>query len=163
MPQITQLPFIFFSQLFWLLLVFGIIFFGIGRGMLPKIQGTVDAREKKIAEDLERAQAARAGAEETEAAWRARMDAARVEAARLAQEAKQESAKATEAKVKKAADKIALKVESSEAKIREAFVSARSEIEAVAAEATRDMVQRLTGIEVDAKESAAAVKAELNV
>jgi hypothetical protein len=26
MPQITQLPFIFFSQLFWLLLVFGIIF-----------------------------------------------------------------------------------------------------------------------------------------
>jgi F-type H+-transporting ATPase subunit b len=163
MPQITQLPFIFFSQLFWLLLVFGIIFFGIGRGMLPKIQRTVEAREKKIAEDLERAQAARAGAEETEAAWRARMDAARVEAARLAQEAKQESAKATEAKVRKAADKIALKVESSEAKIREAFVSARSEIEAVAAEATRDMVQRLTGIQVDAKESAAAVKAELNV
>ena len=163
MPQITQLPFIFFSQLFWLLLVFGIIFFGIGRGMLPKIQGTVDAREKKIAEDLERAQAARAGAEETEAAWRARMDAARVEAARLAQEAKQESAKATEAKVKKAADKIALKVESSEAKIREAFVSARSEIEAVAAEATRDMVQRLTGIQVDTKEAATAVKAQLNV
>jgi F-type H+-transporting ATPase subunit b len=163
MPQITQLPFIFFSQLFWLLLVFGIIFFGIGRGMLPKIQGTVDAREKKIAEDLERAQAARARAEETEAAWRARMDAARAEAARLAQEAKQESAKATEAKVKKAADKIALKVESSEAKIREAFVSARAEIEAVAAEATRDMVQRLTGIQVDSKEAAAVVKAELNV
>ena len=163
MPQITQLPFIFFSQLFWLLLVFGIIFFGIGRGMLPKIQGTVDAREKKIAEDLERAQSARAEAEETEAAWRARMDAARAEAARLAQEAKQESAKATEAKVKKAADKIALKVESSEAKIREAFVSARAEIEAVAAEATRDMVQRLTGIQVDTKETAAAVKAELRV
>jgi F-type H+-transporting ATPase subunit b len=163
MPQITQLPFIFFSQLFWLLLVFGIIFFGIGRGMLPKIQGTVDAREKKIAEDLERAQAARARAEETEAAWRARMDAARAEAALLAQEAKQESAKATEAKVKKGADKIALKVESSEAKIREAFVSARAEIEAVAAEATRDMVQRLTGIQVDSKEAAAVVKAELNV
>ena len=163
MPQITQLPVIFFSHLFWLLLVFGIIFFGIGRGMLPKIQGTIDAREKKIAEDLERAQAARAGAEKTEAAWRVRMDAARVEAARLAQEAKQQSAKATEAKVKKAADKIALKVESSEAKIREAFVSARAEIEAVAAEATRDMVQRLTGIEVDTKEAAAAVKAELNV
>ena len=163
MPQITQLPFIFFSQLFWLLLVFGIIFFGIGRGMLPKIQGTIDAREKKIAEDLDRAQAARAGAEKTEAAWRVRMDAARVEAARLAQEAKQQSAKATEAKVKKAADKIALKVESSEAKIREAFVSARAEIEAVAAEATRDMVQRLTGIQVDTKETAAAVKAELRV
>ena len=50
MPQITQLPLIFFSQLFWLLVVFAIIFFGIGRGMLPKIQGTVESREKKIAD-----------------------------------------------------------------------------------------------------------------
>jgi F-type H+-transporting ATPase subunit b len=163
MPQITQLPLIFFSQLFWLLVVFGIIFFGIGRGMLPKIQGTVDAREKKIGEDLERAQAARAEADATEVAWRARMDAARAEAARLAQEAKQESARKTEAKVKAAADKIDLKVESAEAKIRDAVAAARGEIEAVAAEATQELVARLTGIKVDRKHAAAAVKAELNV
>jgi F-type H+-transporting ATPase subunit b len=162
MPQIEQLPYIFFSQLFWLAVVFGIVFFGIGRGMLPKIQGTVDLREKKIAEDLERAQAARAAADETEAAWRGRMDAARAEAARLAQEAKQASARETEAKVKAAADKINLKVESSEAKIRDAVASARAEIEKVAAEASRDMVQRLTGIKVDPREAAAAVKSELN-
>ena len=92
MPQIEQLPFIFSSQLFWLAVVFGILFFGIGRGMLPKIQSTVEARETKIAEDLQRAEAARVAAEETEAAWRARMDAARAEAAKLSQEAKQASA-----------------------------------------------------------------------
>ena len=69
----------------------------------------------------------------------------------------------TEAKVKAAADKISLKVESSEAKIREALGAARSEIEAVAGEAARHMVERLTGIDVDAKQAAAAVKAELNV
>ena len=163
MPQIEQLPDIFFSQLFWLSLVFGIIFFGIGRGMLPKIQATVEDREKKIAEDLSRAQAARAAAEETESAWRARMDAARAEAARVAQEAKQESARKTEEKVRKAAEKINLKLEAAEAQIREAVAAARSEIEAVAAEATQEMVRRLAGIEVDKKEAAAAVKAELNV
>jgi F-type H+-transporting ATPase subunit b len=163
MPQITQLPLIFASQLFWLAVVFGFIFFVIGRGMLPKIQSTVEAREKRIAEDLERAQAARAAAEETEAAWRARMDAARADAARIAQDAKQESAKTTEAKVRKAADKIALKVESAEGKIRDAVTAARAEIEAAAAEATQDMVGRLTGITVDRKEAAEAVKAELNV
>ena len=163
MPQIEQLPDIFFSQLFWLLLVFGFIFFVIGRGMLPKIQGTVELREKKIAEDLERAQAARAAAEETEAQWRARIDAARAEAARLAQEAKLESARQTEAKVRKAADKINLRVEAAEARIREAVLSARGEIEAVAAEATQEMVARLTGLKVDRNEAAQAVKAELNV
>ena len=163
MPQITQLPFIFFSQLFWLLLVFGVIFFGVGRGMLPKIQSTVDAREKKIAGDLERAQAARAKADETEAAWRARMDQARAEAAQLSQEARQASAKDTEAKVKKAADKISLKAEAAEAKIRDAVTAARAEIEAVAAEAAQDMVQRLIGVTIEKKDAATAVKAELNV
>jgi F-type H+-transporting ATPase subunit b len=163
MPQITQLPFIIFSQLFWLAIVFGFIFFVIGRGMLPKIQSTVDAREKKIAEDLERAQAARVKADETEAAWRARMDQARAEAARLSQDAKQASAKATEAKVKKATDRIAVKTDAANAKIRAALETARAEIEAVAAEATQDMVRRLAGIEVDRKQAADAVKAELNV
>lgn len=163
MPQIEQLPTIFFSQLFWLGIVFGIIFFVIGKGMLPKIQSTVDARESKIAADLERAQAARAEAEETEAAWRARMDSARADAAKLAQEAKQAAARDTEAKVKKAADKINLKVETAEGKIRDAVDAARTEIEAVAAEATQQMVERLAGIKVDRKDAAAAVKAELNV
>ena len=163
MPQINQLPFIFFSQLFWLLLVFGIIFFVIGRGMLPKIQSTVDAREKKIADDLERAQAARSAAEETEAAWRSRMDAARAEAAKIAQEAKQRGALETEAKVKKAADKLSVKIESAERKIRDAIMAARLEIEAVSTEATQEMVKRLTDIDVNKKEAAEAVKAELHV
>ena len=163
MPQIEQLPYIFFSQLFWLTVVFGIIFLVIGRGMLPKIQSTVDAREKAIAEDLERAQAARMAAEETEAAWRARMDSARAEAAKVAQNARQESARETEKKVRKAAAKINLKVESAEKQIRYAVASARSEIEAVAAEATQEMVTRLTGIKVDKKEAVEAVKAELHV
>ena len=162
MPQITQLPLIFWSQLFWVALIFGFIFFVIGRGMLPKIQGTVDLRDQKIAEDLERAQAARAEADETEAAWRSSMDAARSEAGRLAQDAKQKSAQETEKKVKAAADKLNLKIEASESKIRESLAAARAEIESVAAEATREMVQRLAGIAVDSKDAAAAVKAEMN-
>jgi F-type H+-transporting ATPase subunit b len=163
MPQLNQLPDIWWSQLFWLAIVFGLIFFVIGKGMLPKIQSTVDAREKKISDDLERAQAARSAADETEAAWRARMDAARAEAAKVAEEARQKSARETEAKVGKAAEKINLKVEAAEQKIRDAVSSARTEIEGVAAEITQDMIARLTGLKVDKKEAAEAVKAEMNV
>jgi F-type H+-transporting ATPase subunit b len=162
MPQIEHLPFIFTSQLFWLLVVFGIIFFGIGRGMLPKIQSTVELREQKIADDLAQAEAARAAAEQTEEAWRNRMDEARAEAARLAQDARQESARETEAKVRGAADQINLKVEAAEQQIRRSVESARAEIEAVTAEATRDMVGRLTGIQVAPEEAAQAVRAEFH-
>jgi F-type H+-transporting ATPase subunit b len=163
MPQIEQLPYIFTSQLFWLLVVFGIIFFGIGRGMLPKIQSTVDLREQRIAEDLARAQSAREAAEQTEEAWRARMDEARAEAARLAQEARQQSARETEVKVRGAADQINLKVEAAEKQIRESVAAARAEIEALTAEATRDMVARLTGVDVDPADAERAVKAEMHV
>ena len=163
MPQLSQLPDVLLSQLLWLAIGLGFIFFVIARGKVPKIQATVDAREQRIAGDLEAAQAARAAADQTEAQWRERMDAARADAARIAQDAKQASAGDTEAKVKAAADKVSRKAEASQAKIREAVLAARAEIEAVAAQATREMVERLTGIEVDSKEAAAAVKAQLHV
>ncbi|MBA3668562.1 MAG: ATPase [Sphingomonas sp.] len=162
MPQIEQLPVIFFSQLFWLLLVFGIIFFGIGRGMLPKIQSTVDAREAKIAADLAAAEKARETADATEQAWRDKVDSARAEASKVAIEAKDLSARETEVRVRKSAEKIAKKAEAAETRIRDAASAARAEIEAVATEAAQDMVGRLTGLAIDKKDAAAAVKAELH-
>src|SRR6059058_2485570 len=103
MPQLSQLSEVYLSQLLWLAVALGFIFFVIARGMVPKIQSTVDQRESKIAGDLQAAQTARSAADQTEAAWRARMDSARAEAARLAQEAKAESGRETEARVKAAA------------------------------------------------------------
>jgi F-type H+-transporting ATPase subunit b len=163
MPQLSQLSEVYLSQFLWLAIALGFIFFVIARGMVPKIQATVDAREKRIAGDLDAAQKARVAADETEAAWRERMDAARAEAARVAQEAKAQSGRETEAKVKAAADQINRKVESAQSSIRETVDAARAEIEAVAAEAMQEMVRRLTGIAVDKQEAAAAVKAEFNV
>jgi F-type H+-transporting ATPase subunit b len=163
MPQLSQLSEVYLSQLLWLAIALAFIFFVIARGMVPKIQATVEAREQRIAGDLEAAQKARMAADETEAAWRERMDRARAAAGRIAQEAKAQSGRDTETKVKAAADKINMKVDSAQEAIRNALASARSEIESVAAEATQQMVQRVTGLTVDKKEAAAAVKAELNV
>ena len=162
MPKLSQLSEVLLSQLFWLAIGLGFIFFVIARGMVPKIQATVDAREKQIADDLEQAQAARSAAEETEEAWRQRMDAARAEGARIANEAKQASARDTEARVKAAADKLTQKIESAEAKIRKARESARSEIESVAVDVAQNLVSTLTGIKVDKKDAAQAVRAEFD-
>lgn len=161
MPQITQLPYIFGSQFFWLVVVFGIIFFVIGRGMLPKIRSTAEVREKAIADDLAKAQAARAVADATEAAWRERADAARVEAAKVAQEARQASARAAEKRIKAAVGRIDEKADLAAQRIRDAVTAARTELEAVAAEAAQEMVERLTGMKIDRKEAAKAVAAEL--
>jgi F-type H+-transporting ATPase subunit b len=162
MPQINQLPDIFFSQLFWLLLVFGIIYFWIGRGMVPKIQSVVEDRDRKIADDLAAAQKAREQAEASEEAYRERIDASRSEALKLAQEAKHQAALDTEKKLKAVDAKIGKKVAEAEAKIRDAAEAAQRELEPVAAEAASQLVSKLTGQKVAAKDAEPAVKAVLH-
>ena len=162
MPQINQLPDIFFSQLFWLLVVFGIIYFWIGRGMVPKIQSVVEDRDRKIADDLAAAQRAREEAEAAEETYRERIDASRSEALKLAQEAKHQAALDTEKKLKAVDAKIGKKVADAEAKIRDAAEAARRELEPVAAEAASQLVSKLTGQKVAAKDAEPAVKAVLH-
>jgi F-type H+-transporting ATPase subunit b len=161
MPQINQLADVAYSQFFWLLLVLGLIYFGIGKMMLPKIQSTVDARDRRIADDLAAAQAARAAADETEAAYRARIDESRAEALKVAQAAKQASAKAAEARIAAAGEANAQKVQAAEARIRAAADAALADIESVAADAAQDMVKRLAGVSVSPKDAAKAVKAAM--
>jgi F-type H+-transporting ATPase subunit b len=158
MPQINQLADAAYSQFFWLLLVLALLYFGIARAMLPKIQSTVEARDQRIAGDLAAAQAARSAAEETEAAYRARMDESRAEALKVAQAAKASSAKATEERMRAAGEEIGARVEAAEMRIRTAADAALSEIEGVAVEAAREMVERLAGLTVNGDEAARAVK-----
>lgn len=162
MPQLEQLPAIFWSQLFWLAVAFGILFFVIGRGMLPKIEATVDDREAKVAEDLAAAERARGQADETEEEYRSRIDAGRAEALKVTAAAKQDSARAVEARLRDADGAIREKVEAAEARLRAATVAALNDIESVAAEAAQEMVARLAGVSVGKSEATRAVKAAIH-
>ena len=58
MPQIEQIASTYASQIFWLLVTFGALYFFVGKLMVPKIQATVEARDQRIAADLQAAEAA---------------------------------------------------------------------------------------------------------
>ena len=161
MPQIAQIGEIFASQLFWLTIFFGLIFVVVGLGMVPKIQGTVDARDQQIAGDLQEAATARETADRLEEQYRAAMDKSRAEAARVAAEAKTAAAKATEARVAEADRFAAGKLELASRRIEEARASAQAEIESVAAEAAQAMVERVAGVTIDPAVARAAVQQEL--
>ena len=161
MPQIAQISEIFASQLFWLAISFGLIFVVVGLGMVPKIQGTVDARDARIAADLATAASARETADRLEAEHRAALDKSRAEAAAVAAEAKAAAAQATEAKVKAADAAAGTRIEEAMRRIAEARSSAEAEVEAVAAEAAAAMVARVAGLTVDQEAARMAVKQEL--
>lgn len=165
MPQIGQLSLDWYlvSQIFWLALVFGAIFLLIGRGMLPKVEATVEARDRKIADDLAAAKAARDASDAIEADWRARVNAARADAQGVVATAKAKAAKDAEKRLAKANSEAEARLATAEAEISQARNSALAEIESVAVEVTQDLVTRLSGARVNAADAARAVKAGLNV
>ena len=148
MPQIAQLAETYSSQILWLLVFFGITFFLVGRGMVPKVMSTVEDRNAQISGDLAAAKAARDQADTEEEAWRARENANRAEAQGIIAEAKARAVAANEQRLSAAQGTIDRTLADAERRIAEARTSALTEVESVAAEATRDIVARLAGVTV---------------
>ena len=162
MPQISQLALIYQSQWFWLLLTLAVIFFVVGRGIVPKVESTVDARDAKIAADLAEAERLRGEAEASEEAWRTRINDAHAEAQAAAAQAKSGAARDAERRIKTADAKLAAKAEAASAALAEARGRALTEIESVATEAAREIVAKLTGAAVAEDAARAAVAGALN-
>ena len=162
MPQISQLALVYQSQWFWLLLTLAVIFFVVGRGIVPKVESTVDARDAKIASDLAEAERLRGEAEADEEAWRTRINQAHAEAQAAAAQAKATAARDAEKRIKAADAKLAAKAAAAAAALAEARGKALAEIEGVAVEAARDIVAKLTGASVAEDAARAAVAGALN-
>jgi len=162
MPQIAQLAETYSSQVFWLLVFFGFVFFVIGCGMVPKVMGTVALRDDQIAGDLAAAQAARDAADQAELAWRERENANRAEAQALVAQAKGEAAAASEKKLAAAQKRIDKKLNEAEQAVAQARNSALAEIEGVASDVAQDIVARVAGVKVTAAAAKSAVKEALN-
>ncbi len=161
MPQISQFAESWYaaSQVFWVLLTFGFVFFVIGLGMFPKIEATVDLRDRKIADDLAAAKAAHADADALEEQHRTALDVSRANAAKVVQAAKDKAASDAAKKLVKADAELSEKLGAAERALGEAKASALAEVEAVAAEAAAEIVTRLSGAKVTATEAKLAVKA----
>lgn len=162
MPQIAQIAETYASQIFWMLVFFGIVFIVVGNLMVPKVMATVEQRDRQIASDLAAAQAARSAADAQEEAWRVQSAGQRAQAQALIAKAKGEAAKATETRLAAAGAKLDAQVEAADARIAEARAGALGEIEAVAVEAATDIAQRVAGLKVDARSAKSAVKEALN-
>lgn len=158
MPQIEQIAATLSSQVFWLLVFFGVTFVLVGLGMVPKIMGTVELRDNQIAGDLAAAQAARDAANAEEEAWRKRENANRAAAQGVIGEAKAAAAAASSAKLAEAQKRLDERVVVAESAINAARASAMAEIESVAADAARDIVARVAGADIEPAAAEAAVK-----
>ena len=155
LPQMN--PEHFASQIFWLVITFGLLFVLLSKVTLPKIASGLTARKDRIDGDLSAAERSKKDASDALAAYEAALAQARGKALAMADENRKRIVGEIEG-LKNAADAKAQEAMSkAEARIAAQRTSAEGNIRNAAAEAAASIVERLLGVGVSSDEAAAAV------
>lgn len=144
-------------QVLWLTLVFGILYLCV-RGMLPRVQKVVESRKARIAADIREAEAARDAAEAASSGGSSALADARARSLAVTGKARDLAASQTAAKLAAVDDELKARSEKAAATLTETRISTIAELDAVASEATVELVRRVAGLEVTVKEAAKAVQ-----
>ena len=146
------------SQIFWLVVIFGVGYIFMERVVTPRIGSVLEERRTRLDDDLTRAREASSEAGQTRADYEVSLDAARNEAAEFARNAAADAAAKADKEGAKAAKKMATKIAAAETKLAAARSEAEGNIVAVAAEAAIDAAQQLAGVKATKAQAEKAVK-----
>ena len=156
LPQMN--PETFASQLFWLVLMFGVLFFVISKMALPRIGAILTTRRETLAGDLEKAEQLRKDAAGALAGYEAALAGARGRAGAMADENRKRTAAEIE-KLSAAADaQTQTTLAEAEQRIYATRKTAAGHVQHVASEAAADIVERLIGERVSASDALRAVQ-----
>ena len=156
MPQIEDVA-SFLPQVFWLVITFIALFLIMWKIAMPTIANTLEARQKRMEDNLDKAAQAKKEAEETLAAYEKAMDEARAEAQAIINEAAKLMSEEAEAREAKMAEELGRTIAASEAEIRKAIDDAMENVRDVAVEVAGEALKRLTGDGPNEKNLAKAV------
>jgi F-type H+-transporting ATPase subunit b len=133
------------SQIFWLVLCFVALYVLLSRVALPRLGGTIAARNAKIEGDLETANRARNESEAAQAAYEKALADARAKAQALAAESQAKAAAEAEASRKQLEAGLKSKLDAAEAQIAKTKSAAMTNVRSIAVDTAGVIVERLTG------------------
>jgi len=155
MPQLD--PTSFLSQIFWLAISFVILYLVMSRVALPRVADVLEARQSRIALDLDEAARLKTEAEVALATYEATMAEARSTAQALLAKAAEERAEQAAARNAELDARLGKRLAEAEARIVAAKEAALDEVDRVAADIARSATERLIGAAPDADKARAAV------
>jgi F-type H+-transporting ATPase subunit b len=147
------------SQLLWLAITFGALYYVMAKIALPKVGAVIENRKARIAKDLNDAAAMQQQADAAAAAHEKTLADARAKAQALAQAARDQRAAEAEAKRKALEEELAAKLFLAESQIAATRAQAMTNVESIARDAAGAIFERILGRPADAAAIAAAVAA----
>ena len=146
MPQFD--PSSFLSQIFWLIICFGVLYWIIAKFTIPRIRETIEKRENMISTNLENAEKIRSEAEKTLSDYESKISQALEEAKKEVQEAINDCANTAEESYKELDKELEGQIQSSEERINRAHKLAMSEMQNLASNIAQDATNCISGIVV---------------
>jgi F-type H+-transporting ATPase subunit b len=147
----------FASQLFWLTLAFIALYLLMSRIALPRVGSILEARRRRVADDLAEAQRFKDASDAAIAAHEKALAEARGRAQALANETRAKATAAAEARRKEVDAKLHAHIAEAEKTIAGTRSAAMGNVRSIASEAAGAIVERLTGIVPASEDVAEAV------
>jgi F-type H+-transporting ATPase subunit b len=159
MPQFEQLD-TFASQIFWLIVTFSVLYIILSRMVLPRIGTVVTTRQKKIDDDLGRAESLKQKAATVQEAYEESLAKAAEDARAVhnKQAAEEIAAKSEKAHAKLSAS-LADDAQQADDRIAASKTATLEELQAGAVEVVQAATERLIGVSVDEGAARAALEA----
>ena len=152
----------FASQLFWLLLTFGFLYWFMSRVIVPRIGNILETRQDRIAQDLDRAHELKSEADAAFAAYEQELAQAKSTANDIGNKARDAAKSAAEAERQKVEAELADKLAEAETRIKTIRDTAMADVGAIAAETAEAVVKQLIGGTVTKAQIESALKSAEN-
>jgi F-type H+-transporting ATPase subunit b len=139
----------FASQLVSLVIAFVALYLIVSKFALPRVGGTIDARQNKIDGDLAAAQKLKDESDNALKAYESELAAARSRAQAIGAETREKLNAVSEAERKTLEERLSQKLADAEKTIASTRAAAMTNVRGIAADAAAAIVQRLTGVAPD--------------
>ena len=152
-------PTYFAGQLFWLFISFGLLLFVLMKILLPRLGGIIEDRSHRIADDLDTAARMQREAEAAELSYEQSLKDARAKAHNVAETTRASVNAEIETEMEAAELDFAKQMESAELKIRKTREKALANVDAIAADTAKSLVEKLFAGKITLAAAGKAVKA----
>ena len=145
------------SQLLWLAITFGLLYYLMSRIVLPRISSILEVRKDRVAADLDEANRLDEEGKAAVAAYEQELAEARRNAQEIAAKARDEAKAESDEKRRVAEEALNSRIAESEGRIAEMRAEALAQVDTIAADTAEALVERLVPTGVSRAEVEAAV------
>ncbi|MDC0608315.1 F0F1 ATP synthase subunit B [Candidatus Pelagibacter ubique] len=156
MPQLN--PEFWVSQIFWLIITFGILYVVLSKLILPKISANLETRKSQILENIEAAEKQREESEQKIEEYEKIVQSSKNEAKNYFKQAREKVLKDIGVKREILEKELDEEVNKAEIEIKTFRDNAPEKIKKIAVETSSDLLQELIGAEVNSSSISAIVE-----